>query len=500
MRNSWSLVKTVLLAFVVLLCLLPGLFLAIPTHVVLAATHHALYTQGTVTSSPTSGPVSAIIAMNGSGWQEVADGISVTFGYGADANCASYTPVADSQPGTVKGGAFSGWFRWPTTTSGTYTVCAAIGSSLPAPANTYTVLSTSQPQISISASTLTVGQRATVTGSDYLPGGSTVQLALQSEGGGNSVSLGSVVSNADGSFSKTFTVPANPTGSDMILATVGGGWPPTLISSVTFTVNKVQPTPTATPGPTPQATPGTTLTRTAQTTPTVGPASSTATAAATPGAGQTAVPTSSSHNSQSNTDATATDGSTDLQILLIVMGAIVLLSIGVLVVALIVRRNDGNALSPRRVRPGWNVPSMEEMMPMANGASSWSGVSESSRGGQLRWNTPIPAMNDEQMAPISVGATSMPVNPFGAGYPQDRNLELAAKTWESPKMPLDARDGMAASTLSQSIDQVPLQSEPSATPAIDPLLEAMMREAQAGLFVIPTQRKEPIQRSCKGVL
>lgn len=489
MRNSGSPAKTAWVAIVVLLCLTSGLFLAIPTHVVLADAHTVPDVQGTVTSSPASGPVSAIIAVNGSGWQGVADGTSVTFGYGADASCASYTPVADSQPGTMNGGGFSGWFRWPPTALGTYTVCAAIGSSILVPANTYTVLSTSQPQTSISASTLTVGQQATVIGSDYLPGGSTVQLVLQSGSGGNAVSLGSVLSNTDGSFSKTFTVPANPTGSDMILATVGEGWPPTLSSSVTFTVNKLLPTPTVTPGSTPQVASTATPIKTAQTTPTVRPAGSTGTPAATPGAGQTPIPTSSANSSQGNTGATATDGSTDLQFPLIAMGVVVLLSVVVLVVVLVVRRSGR---SPRRGNPGWPSPSMAEMMPVANGPSPWSEVQADMTGSPISWDTPIPAMNDGQMTPISLGAISMSVNPFVAGYPQDRSIELAAGTRETPEMSVDVWDGMPASTLSQPIDQVPLQSELSANPAIDPFLEAMMRQAQAGLFVLPTQRKEPI--------
>jgi hypothetical protein len=123
---------------------------------------------GTVQSSPSSGPVGAIITVSGAGWPE-ADGTQVSFGYMIADNCST---VADSQVGTLSGGSFSGWFRWPVgTVLTTYTVCAIIGSQT-APANTtYTVLSLSAPQVAISPLTLTAGTQATITGSNYFPAG-----------------------------------------------------------------------------------------------------------------------------------------------------------------------------------------------------------------------------------------------------------------------------------------------------------------------------------------
>src|SRR5689334_12507536 len=64
---------------------------------------------GSVSSSPSSGPVGAIISVSGSGWSE-PDGEQVSFGYMIASNCSL---VSGAQAGIFKNGSFSGSFRFP---------------------------------------------------------------------------------------------------------------------------------------------------------------------------------------------------------------------------------------------------------------------------------------------------------------------------------------------------------------------------------------------------
>lgn len=228
-----------------------------PTSFALAAPHLATgYVGGTYTSSPSQGPVGAVIVVNGSG-VNLPDGTQVDFGYVSD--FPTCTAASDSQPGVVHGGAFNGWFRWPSGTgTGTFMLCAsASGSDQPffLRGTSYDVLSASAPQVSITPATLDAGKQATVKGTHFLPSGTRVNLAWQAAGGGQSMALGTVTSNGSGAFTQTFTVPAkSSTGSYALTATVGSGQPPTLSASTTVPVNGITivavPTPTAQPSPT----------------------------------------------------------------------------------------------------------------------------------------------------------------------------------------------------------------------------------------------------------
>src|SRR5215471_4855698 len=92
---------------------------------------------GSIVSSPSSGPVGAIIAINGSGLPG-RDGEQVSLGYMIATYCYI---VPGSHASTLHGDAFSGWLRWPNGTPlGTYTICATFGTRT-ATANDYTVLS-----------------------------------------------------------------------------------------------------------------------------------------------------------------------------------------------------------------------------------------------------------------------------------------------------------------------------------------------------------------------
>ncbi|HLI68341.1 MAG TPA: hypothetical protein VKV19_01165 [Ktedonobacteraceae bacterium] len=228
-----------------------------PTAFALAASHLATgYVGGTFSSSPSQGPVGAVIVVNGSG-VNLPDGTQVDFGYIAD--FPTCTAATDSQPGVVHDGAFSGWFRWPSGTgTGTFMLCAAAaGSNQPffLRGASYDVLSASAPHVSLAPATLDAGKQATVSGTNFLPGGTRVNLAWKAPGGGQSISLGSVASDETGAFTQTFTVPSkSSTGTYTLVATAGSGQPPTLSASTSVPVNGITivavPTPTAQPSPT----------------------------------------------------------------------------------------------------------------------------------------------------------------------------------------------------------------------------------------------------------
>src|SRR5216683_1177849 len=93
----------------------------------------------------------------------------------------------------------------------------------------------SVPQISITPTTLTAGQQATITGANFFPAGTAVQLFWET---------------AKGSILRTFTVPATalPGGSYMIEAVVGGSQTPVLNTTSNDSSNTGGTTPLNQPG------------------------------------------------------------------------------------------------------------------------------------------------------------------------------------------------------------------------------------------------------------
>ncbi|HKV01840.1 MAG TPA: hypothetical protein VJQ26_06935, partial [Ktedonobacteraceae bacterium] len=202
MKHGARFTRVVLIVASIMSCLAVLLFIAI--HFILPAHASRAAVSASVESSPSSGPVGTTITVSGSGWTE-PDGTQVSFGYMTDSSCL---PVTDSRTGTLTGGNFSGWFHWPQGTPlHTYTVCADDGNTT-VTANTFTVLSEAAPQISISPTTLTVGQQATITGSNFFPAGTTVQLFWETANGRVVFGLNPAVSNNNGNIARTFTVPA----------------------------------------------------------------------------------------------------------------------------------------------------------------------------------------------------------------------------------------------------------------------------------------------------
>lgn len=433
---------------------------------------HADGCSGSAVSSPYSGPVGAMIVVCGSGWSSIADGTPVSFGYSTDPNCASNnTIVQDSQQGMMQGGSYSGWFRWPLNTSlNTYTVCAFIANIAAPPANTYTVLSMSQPRVIVSPSQVHPGQSVTVTGSNFLPGGIFVSLTFQSANGGSVQSFGSTVSNSNGSFSISKTIPGNSPASDTIVANAGAGQQPTLSASATFTVsNASTPTPHPTATPTapavtvPIALPTATATGIAKTPTSV----SGATPVATQNTGSNQTPTAANPpNTTQNTSGGTNDGNGEsrqstFSPLPFALGGVILLF--VLTVLL-------NGIRTRNKRK--RAAELEkELAP--NNAPPWvgdNGLIASYMNNSMNFvpASPIPMDGGQMMAGAGVGPTAVMGSPIGQGQ--------SMQSWQS--YPGDGANGgpMMAAT-----------SAPSGM-GTDALLEEKMRQAQMGLYAFARGR------------
>ncbi len=432
-----------------------------------------------VESSPSSGPVGATIAVRGSGWPD-ADGEQVSFGFIVASSCSI---VPNSQRGKLNGGSFSGWFRWPGGTQlDTYTVCAVFGSTT-AIASTYTVLSESAPHVSISPIVLTAGKHATITGSNYFPAGITVQLFWKTVNGGVVFRINPVVSNSNGSISKTFTVPTTKlvSGSYMIIADFGKGQPPSLSSSVTFTYHAPSGTPPPTPGPRPDATPiqnsFSTVTATTGTTPTS--ASTTPAVSQKADEGQTP-PT----NTTGNPGGTKTTNQPSSIIPIVVaVGSLVLL-LAIPGALLLVRRKIA------RSRRAGDIP------PSA-GLTKSSGLSW--KNGQRSSSTPGNAMPTPMNSGLNTPGSAWSAAPAYSGsiIPVSMGHEVHPINGRSPTVtqsvqssPNEMQFTPYTYLLQQSAGRStgPVDNDSTRAP-YDPTLEALKRQVQVGLFVAPRQRR-----------
>src|SRR5690349_1668279 len=202
-RLRWAVLPVALRVIgVVALCVAALSFLAFHPAPHASAASLSMMITGTIASSPSSGPVGTTISVSGSGWHE-ADGTPVSFGYEVGSGCSI---VSDSQNGSLSGGSFSGWFRWPPGTPlDTYSVCAMIENVMTV-AGSFRVLSSSPPAVSISPATLKPHALATITASNYYPARTPVNFLWMS---GNTVikNLNSAVSDTGGTAVLTFTVP-----------------------------------------------------------------------------------------------------------------------------------------------------------------------------------------------------------------------------------------------------------------------------------------------------
>lgn len=246
------------------LCVL-GVFLPLLTVLSLSCSPSPVFALSprfvrTVTSSPSQGPVGAVIVVTGAG-MSYPNGTQIDLGYSTDfANC---TAATDTQPGVVRNRAFSGWFRWPASTGAgkTFEVCAAVhGSNNPFFVGTYQVLSPTPPQITLAPIVPGAGKQATVSGASFLPAGTAVRLVWPAANGLPAVLLGVATSDASGAFSQLIAVPSHAiTGTYSIEALAGVGQPPTMSALTTFHVEGIVivavPTPTVSLSPTAASSP-----------------------------------------------------------------------------------------------------------------------------------------------------------------------------------------------------------------------------------------------------
>lgn len=241
--------------------------------------------MGNLSSSPASGPVGATITVSGSNWSQ-QDGVTVNLGYLVGSICSI---VTDSQPGTFSSGSFQGWFRWPQGTGlGTYPVCAIIGGTSDT-AGSFTVLSSSPPQVTMAPGTIQERQQVTVTALNYYPAGTNVTFYWATTSNQIEFELSAAVSDSNGRAVMGFAVPITSlaSGNYLVEAIAGGGTPAALFSSAGFTYNApvVPPSPTPKPSPIPSPSPALSPTPTQNPSPTP-----TAVASVTPTAGVTSTP------------------------------------------------------------------------------------------------------------------------------------------------------------------------------------------------------------------
>ncbi|HYX48598.1 MAG TPA: hypothetical protein VE843_02560 [Ktedonobacteraceae bacterium] len=377
MKYSTKLANSICIATCVMSCL--AVLFYSTTHVVTTAHAEQVSITGSVSSSPTAGPVSALISVSGSGWSE-PDGEQVSLGYMIASNCLT---VSDAQASTFKNGSFSGSLHLPNGTPlGTYSICANFG-SMTAIANTYTVLTESSPQISISLSTQSGKQQASVSGSNYFPAGTTVNLNWETTNGTVKFTITPTVSNSSGLISRTFLIPTSiQSGVYKIVATVSGQ--PTLNTSASFTYHASTPTSTPTPSPTALPTSDPTPTKLLSPTTVATKVVSTPTTSATSFVGS-----QNTNTGQTPSSGTTSNGSTMNQLTGMVLigsttGVLALLAIMLITVLLIRRKKARSQAIAAAVAPAQNSP-----MSWQNNQSS--GMPYPKQNGSMAVSPPWPA-------------------------------------------------------------------------------------------------------------
>ncbi len=509
-RLRWAVLPVALrVGGVVALCIATLCFLAFHSASRASATGLSRTIAGTVSSSPSAGPVGTTISVSGSGWNE-ADGTPVSFGYEVDSSCSI---VSDSQNGSIRGGSFNGWFRWPSGTPlATYSVCAMIENTMTVAGN-FSLLSSSPPAVSISPSTLKPNAQATISASNYYPAGTPVNFLWVS---GNTVieNLHSAISDTGGAAILTFTVPklSIAHGSYTIDASAGSGQPPPLFSSTNFIYSapivSPSPTPQPSPRPSPTMTPGVTptTTTTPAITPTAGASATAPAASPTVGNGQT--PTSNGTNTGNSGDTTtgvSSSGSPGHPLLIaaiaVLLGALLT---GVAAFLLMNRRRKAvrakaTGMSPGQMPTPWINPQNGQGVAANNAAMFTPSNNSLPAYGNLPDNpnpffysaynpAPAPGMSapppgnmpaiPPTPAPVLVGAGVGAGNstiPGAATHPDPGTLSAVPPTPQPPAWLTNPAGGSASPTIS--------------IPA-DPVLDAIRLQAQSGLFVLPRPFKD----------
>ena len=479
--STLPVVRVARIVGIVMLCLAALFFTAFRSHV--------FAVSNSATSGPTSGPVGTTITIKGTGWSE-ADGTQATFGYMSNSNCST---VADSQTGTLQGGSFNGWFRWPQGIAlGTYTVCVTVAGTT-AIAGSFNELSTSPPRVSVTPSTLAERQQATITASNYYPQGTAVSFYWVSVSNQVEFGINGTTSDSNGVAKVNFIVPVTSmaSGPYMIEAVVDGGQPPTLSSSVNFIYNAPTVRPSPTPGMTPSPTPSPTATQAADPTPANTPTVQASTTGATP---TPVITQTTGGNSTPTTNTTSgSNGGTanPPNILLLVGGAAgtLFLLITILIIVLFVRRRHSTlatALPQGQVRPPFMsagvapVPWATHSGSFMNNGGLPSNGFNANPGGNgsypSNWPTGIftPPPNSVPVQNNLSTQLASPANSFQPGGPPP--------LIPSQQSPVPSYAGMMPGPGGNGEAPVPL----------DPTLEALRRQVQTGLFAPPRPRLDEV--------
>jgi hypothetical protein len=236
------------------------------------ANAHAQANSATLSiTRPSSGPVGAHIVGSAKGFSA---GHTYSIGYVSPSlgGCTlNFTPVPDAPTFTIKSdGTATFTFVWPATDTGVYAVCARDTADMLSnvqSSNHFEVLGTTPPAIQVapapgdngtppaSDGTYYAGSQVQVTGTNFLPGGTTVGVfysGVQSELG--TLLTTGINANTDGSFTATVKLPDFRTGTLYLHAATldssSSGLPPSLEADAQISVS---PQPTATPTASPTA-------------------------------------------------------------------------------------------------------------------------------------------------------------------------------------------------------------------------------------------------------
>lgn len=210
-----------------------------------------------ISLTPNIGPVGTTVTVQGSDWPAQS---SVQFKYSAT-SCTSpdVQNIPNAPTATVdKAGSFSASFTWPAVSStGIWYVCPVTSDGAASSSGAFNVQSTSAPTVNLTTKgPFTLGQRITVQGLNWLPGGLTIALSLQPVKGNTSFPLDQspislIGTGAIGPIIVTIPGYLLP-GQYMLVASAENE--ALLAKTAPFEIDAL-PTPTPTPSPSPSPSP-----------------------------------------------------------------------------------------------------------------------------------------------------------------------------------------------------------------------------------------------------
>jgi|GEM_PF-2025462 len=214
-----------------------------------------------LTLAPPSGPVGAIVKLQGTGWP-VNSQVLIKYDDVATCDSANLTELApDPKPTVNVAGNFSISFAWPAVSSvQTWYACVVTSDGTLTDDTPFQVLSLTAPSISINAKgPFMPGQMFSVQGQNWFPGGLLITFALQRSRSTLSLPLEEFTSSLlNGTFLPvTITIPADVSpGSYTLVATAEQQALQGQSSAFTIQATPIPtPTPLPSPSPTPTNTP-----------------------------------------------------------------------------------------------------------------------------------------------------------------------------------------------------------------------------------------------------